>query len=75
MFYGSVTDKQTKLFFSLLGLYVLLGGVSLIAIFNMPISDMIDMLTFLSFSGIIGAILSYISMAIADRAEYYNFYI
>jgi len=74
MFYGSQNFKQIKLFL-LFGLYVLLGGVSLIVIFNMPIIDMIDMLTFLSFSFIIGVFLVYVSMAFSGKAKYYSFYI
>jgi len=75
MFYESLRFIHIKLFYILFGLYVLIGGISLLSIFNMPIIDMIDMLTLLSFSSIIGAFLSYISMAISDRATYYKYYI
>jgi len=75
MFYKSLKPKHIKLFSILFGVYVLLGAISLIAVFRMPIIDMIDMLTLLSFSSIIAVFLSFISMAISDRTKYYRFYI
>jgi len=68
-------SNNSKFILSLFGVYSVLGSIILLYIFKMSIYDIIEMLTFISFSIIVGGAFSFITMillAIRYRHNHYH---
>jgi len=67
-------STNTLFVLSLFGVYAILGSIILLSIFSIPIYDMVDMLTLIIFSVIIGGALSFLTMiAIVIKRNYKHF--
>jgi len=68
-------STNTSFVLSLFGVYAILGSAILLNIFSIPIYDMVDMLTLMIFSVIIGGAFSFLTMvAIVLKRNYKHFY-
>jgi len=67
-------STNTLFVLSLFGVYAILGSVILLSMFSIPIYDMVDMLTLIVFSVIIGGAFSFLTMvAIVLKRNYKHF--
>jgi len=67
-------STNTLFVLSLFGVYAILGSVILLSMFSIPIYDMVDMLTLVVFSVIIGGAFSFLTMvAIVLKRNYKHF--
>jgi len=68
-------STNTLFVLSLFGAYAVLGSVILLSMFSIPIYDMVDMLTLVIFSVIVGGALSFLTMVvIVLKRNYKHFY-
>jgi len=67
-------STNTQFILILFGIYGVLGAVVLLRTFSIPIYDMIDMLTLIVFSVIIGGAFSFLTMAIIVLKRHYKIF-
>jgi len=67
-------SNNSKFILSLFGVYSVLGSVILLFIFQMSVYDIIEMLTFISFSIIVGGAFSFITMILLAIKYKHNNY-
>jgi len=67
-------STNTMFVLSLFGVYGVLGSIILLSMFSIPIYDMVDMLTLIIFSVIVGGAFSFLTMgAIVIKRNYKHF--
>jgi len=67
-------STNTLFVLSLFGIYGFLGAIILLSMFSIPIYDMLDMLTLIIFSVIVGGAFSFLTMvAIVIKRNYKHF--